>query len=69
MLYLCAVLTWITALAIIFPPGALVVGTRPLETKDSLYVPMYDPTYMGRRTTRDLQFNALFLLTEFGAYL
>lgn len=57
------------ALSTIFPPGALIVAARPFRVQEPAVVSVYDPGFMGNRTTRDIQSNALFSLTDFGGYL
>ena len=66
LLCLCAVLYWCLPLAMIYPPGALVLESRPFQHSVHMTVPSFDPGYQGEATLKDMMQNTLF---RFDPYL
>lgn len=66
--HVSAVLSWTVAIATIFPPGALVVHSRPSYTVRNTKIPIYDSAYRGVGNMHDLQANALFGMDSVGKY-
>jgi succinate dehydrogenase/fumarate reductase cytochrome b subunit len=44
-LYLIAVIMWVLAIAILFPPSALTISMRPFEVSTPTLVPFFDASY------------------------
>ena len=68
-LYLSVILTWDLAVAVVFPPGALIVHSRIFEASKNMTVPVFDPNFRGDGTMYDLQYHALFEMNDLGKYL
>ena len=46
-LWLCAALCWCIPIAMIYPSGAIIVKSIPLDRTYNTTVPTFDPTYFG----------------------
>jgi hypothetical protein len=68
LLYLCAFGTWIVGIAIIFPPGGLIVRSEDLNQSNFIQIPVFDPSFRGDGTLGDLQENAIFTISDTGEY-
>ena len=67
-LCLCIVVCWCISVAMIYPPGALIVESRQYNTTRNVEVPTFDPTYRGNGTYADLKAQALFEFDQFDNY-
>ena len=70
VLWLCAALCWCIPIAMIYPSGAIIVESRPLDRTFNATVPTFDPTYLGANKSfaGGLVPNALFQLDQFENY-
>ena len=66
--FLCAVVAWCIPIAAIFPPGALVVGSKTLSFLTNTTVPSFDPGVAGNGTWAGLVDDNLWQMDSLNAF-
>ena len=68
LLYICAALYYCLPIAMVHPPGAMIVASLPFVQDLNITVPTFDPSYQGEVTFMDLAKHALFRYDRFINY-
>jgi hypothetical protein len=68
LMCLCALVRWCIPVAMIYPPGALIVVSHPFYQTRNMTVPTFSAAYRGNGTYGGLVDNDLFQTDDFGGY-
>jgi hypothetical protein len=61
MLFILVLFTWLLPIAITFPPGALIVVSKPVWSVYNTTVPTYNASFLGNSSLADAELHSLAL--------